>query len=196
MRFGGELARNRRVQSSDRAFRDIQGLVTASMLPILALAKLVKPLISKLPEAKSLISDALTIMGQVQFNISIRRRYLMRPFLKSKYSSICNINTPLTSFLFGDDVSKEIKKCENVQKIGRFFPQQRFQSSFNRGRGFVQGSSGGRAGPMRARGRGFYRTRPYTLPPTGPYGQFGYQHQFINQTKPGRKATATETNPN
>lgn len=57
-----------------------------------------------------MIADALTLFGQAQYNLSLRRRYMIRPQLKKKYSNLCNINTPITTSLFGDDVQKEIKK--------------------------------------------------------------------------------------
>ena len=42
-----------------------------------------------------------------------------RPHLKMKYSNLCSLNTPVTSFLFGDDVQKEIKKCDTSMSIAK-----------------------------------------------------------------------------
>lgn len=141
----GDLARQRRVQTTDRLLRDTQNLVTAGMIPILTLAKLLKPHIGKVPEIKTLIADSLTMLGQVQFNMSVRRRYLLRPFLKQKYASICNINTPITNYLFGDDVSKELKKCETSVRVGKY--------------PMIKPTS---VGPIRGRrGTGRWRARPY-----------------------------------
>ncbi|KAH3784487.1 hypothetical protein DPMN_162442 [Dreissena polymorpha] len=44
----------------------------------------------------------------------------MRPFLKQKNSGVCNINVPITSYLFGDDLSRELKKCETSIKVGKY----------------------------------------------------------------------------
>ena len=63
----GDLARHRRVQTTDRLLRDTQNLVTAGMIPILTLAKPLKPHISKAPEIKTPIAGSLTMLGQVQF---------------------------------------------------------------------------------------------------------------------------------
>lgn len=63
-------------------------------------------------EVKGMVSDLLTVLSQVQYNLSLRRRYLIRPYLKKKYSSICSISMPITIKLFGDDISKEVKTCD------------------------------------------------------------------------------------
>ena len=124
--------------------------------------------------------NALTILGQVQFNLSVRRHYMLRPYLKNHYSGLCSINTPITANLFRDDVSKEIKKCKVSVKVGKFFQPYR---SHIRGRSF----GGNRGyGPIRARGRGAYRTRPYG-------GQFGYHQQFTNNKSTSKPAAAAST---
>ena len=150
----GEL--NKRVQSADKNFRDTQLLVAAAIMPIVKLAALVKAQMSITPEIKACISDAITLMGQVQYNISLRRRYMLRPHLKKKYSSLCNLNTPISSLLFGDDVAQEIKKCETGLRL------RRDDNAFNfnaRGRGYSRGC------PTRPyRGRGLNRYQPYNNP--------------------------------
>ncbi|XP_055957952.1 uncharacterized protein LOC130013222 [Patella vulgata] len=87
-------------------------LVATGIVPIVKLAELLKNQISDNDTAKRLISDSISLISQVQYHLSLRRRYLIRPCLKKKYSNICNINTPITSYLFGDDISKEIRKCD------------------------------------------------------------------------------------
>ena len=79
------------------------------MLPLLELAKVVRPFIANVPEIKTYISEILTLMGQVQFNLSLRRRYLMKPDLKGQFQALCNMKTPISTMLYGDDIQKEIK---------------------------------------------------------------------------------------
>ena len=73
----------RKAQSYDKAFQDIQTLIATGMVPMIKLVSLLKSNLSE--EAKSNISDAITLLGHAQFNISIRRRYMIRPYLKKKY---------------------------------------------------------------------------------------------------------------
>ena len=82
-------------------------------------------------KARTLLSDSITLLGQAQFNLSLRRRYIIRPYLKKKYANLCNINTPITSFLFGDDVQKEIRKCDTSMSVTKeqynFYGPQRMR---------------------------------------------------------------------
>ena len=73
-------------------------------------------------EAQNLLSDTMVLLGQTKFNLSVRRRYMIRPFSKKRCSSLCNIATPVTNKLFGDDLNKEIKKCDTSISIARDQP--------------------------------------------------------------------------
>ena len=123
---------DKRSQTQDRSFAEIQNLVVASMIPILKVADLMMPQLTSNPEAKSLLADAITLMGQVQFNLSLRRRYMIRPTLKKKYHSLYNISMPITSNLFGNEVSKDIKACDSLVAIGK---DQSNRNMYYRGRG-------------------------------------------------------------
>ena len=110
---------NKRAQTYDKAFRDIQSLIASGITPIFELLDILKEQIQSNEKARTLISDSITLLGQAQFNLSLRRRYMIRPSLKKKYANLCNINTPISTFLFGDDVHKEIKKCDTGLSITR-----------------------------------------------------------------------------
>ena len=86
-------------QSHDRGMVDIQNLGTTGMTPIIKLAEILKPHIQGNNEARTMIADALTVMGQVHFHLSVRRRYLIRLNLKKIYFGLCNIFTPVTTKL-------------------------------------------------------------------------------------------------
>ena len=101
---------NKRAQSYDKCFSDIQNLVATGVVPIIKLFELVKPHIVGNPEAKTLFSDVITLIGQVQYNLSLRRRYMIKPHLKKKYQNLCHISMPVSSKLFGDDITKDVKK--------------------------------------------------------------------------------------
>ncbi|KAH3693043.1 hypothetical protein DPMN_193380 [Dreissena polymorpha] len=105
--------------------------------------------------------------------MSVRRRYLLRPFLIQKYSSICNINTPITSNLFGDDVSKELKKCATSVRVGKY-PMIKPTSV---------GHIRGRRGRWRARTYGRGTNSSCRQAAVTDYGQFGHKHDFKSQKK-------------
>ena len=91
----------RKCQSQDRGIAETQNLLAMAMIPIINLAETFKTQFSSNPEARTLLSDALTLVGQAQFHLSVRRRYMIRPVLKKKYHSLCNISMPTTTQLFG-----------------------------------------------------------------------------------------------
>ncbi|XP_053408795.1 uncharacterized protein LOC123564500 [Mercenaria mercenaria] len=101
---------DKKSRSYDRMLVEIQNLVATGIVPVIKLAEIMGDAMTQ--KAKEYISDAITMFGQVQYQLSLRRRYIIRPNLKRKYKNICNQSTPVTSQLFGDDISKEIKNCE------------------------------------------------------------------------------------
>lgn len=113
-------AMTKQAQVQDRSLVRIQNLVAGTMVPIIKLSELLKSQLSSNSEAKILFSDALTLMGQTQFALSIRRRYCIRPVLKKKYAPLCKISQPITDKLFGDEVSKEIKACDSMTALGKY----------------------------------------------------------------------------
>jgi hypothetical protein len=103
---------DKRTRSYDHLFVEIQNLLATGMVPVIKLVTILKDVISKNDKAKELISECLTLFGQAQYQLSLRRRYLIRPSIKKKYRNLCNQSTPVTSQLFGDDIAKEIKNCD------------------------------------------------------------------------------------
>ena len=141
----------KKAQTYDRFLRDIQSLLATRIIPIIKLAEILKGQIKNNKEAKQMISDAVTLIGQAQFNLSLRRRYMIRPQLKKKYSNLCGVNTPITSFLFGDDIQKEIKKCDTSMSIAKDQYGNQFNSQYGPSHRISRGRSRGRGGS----GRGF-----------------------------------------
>ena len=60
---------------------------------------------------------ALALLGQSNKQINALRKDLLRPELKSEYKHLCNVSTPVSVLLFGDDVSKTAKEIEECAKI-------------------------------------------------------------------------------
>ncbi|WAQ99028.1 POL-like protein [Mya arenaria] len=132
MNIGGHL--------NDKLMVDIQNLVADGIGLVLKLVNLLKDQ-SLGTEAKGVLSDTLTILGQTQYNLSMRRRYMIRPALKKKYAGLCNLSTEVTKKLFGDHIDKEIKSCETLSSIGKdSYPQR---GTFARGCGRFQQRRGG-----------------------------------------------------
>lgn len=185
-------------QSYDKSFAEIQNLVATGVVPIIELFKLVKPHVIDNQEAKTLFSDVITLLGQVQFQLSIKRRYMIRPNLKKKYQALCNIATPISTQLFGDDLAKSIKNCETTVNVGK----ENYGGSYGNGyRPFRSRVFFGRGAPSRG-ARYSYRYQPYPQNMSfgyggvyrGDYGMYnrGYPRQrFTRVRKQTQSATVT-----
>ncbi|WAR05309.1 hypothetical protein MAR_020678 [Mya arenaria] len=142
---------------NDKLMVDIQNLVAAGIGSVLKLVNLLKDQ-SLGTEAKGVLSDTLTILGQTQYNLSMRRKYMIRPALKKKYAGLCNLSTEVTKKLFGDHIDKEIKSCETLSSIGKdSYPQR---GTFARGRGRFQQRCGGYGSYYQPRYQPYEQYRP------------------------------------
>ena len=140
------------------------------MTPIFKLAEILKSHIQGNNEARTMIADALNVIGQVQFYLSVRP-YLIRPNLKKMYFGLCNIFTPVTTKVFEDDLSIDIKNCDSVSYLGR--DQYGYIGPRGRGNRFPH-----------CRGYYAYGNRANQLLGSTSYGGYGYggygttQHRF------------------
>lgn len=182
---------DKRTRTYDRLFQDIQSLLSSGIVPILKLVQVLKQSLMTNEEAKELISDSLTLLGQAQFNLSVRRRYLLKPNLDQKYKNLCSINMPVTTQLFGDDIAKEVKNCETSLNLGKMRPQQSFQPNF-----FPRGGFRGRFPRNFNRGRGNVRYMPYGQAPA--FNPRGFRGPMRGGPRGGRgfKPSATVSAPN
>ncbi|XP_053402373.1 uncharacterized protein LOC123549154 [Mercenaria mercenaria] len=177
---------DKKAHGQDKILVDIQNLAAIGFAPIIRLAEVFKGQISCNSEVKSLLSDALTVLGQIQYNLSVQRRYMIRPALKRKYAALCHMSMPITTKLFGDDISKEVKNCESFAYLCR---------DSVRGTGFVRSSNRSRF-PRRSYGGSYgYQAHPSRYQP---YPQRGQQYRpYSARSRPARKApVATVTAPN
>ncbi|MCG8046246.1 MAG: DUF5320 domain-containing protein [Candidatus Thiodiazotropha taylori] len=190
----------RKAQTYDKAFQDIQTLIATGMVPIIKLVNVLKSHMTE--EAKSMISDSITLLGQAQYNISLRRRYMIRPHLKKKYAALCNIATPISSMLFGDDLNKEIKKCDTSISVAK-----EHYGQFGNYRGHYRGRARGRGVPYRGygsanqgygnqyAGRGYNRFHPYYRHQPN-FRQVQAYTQIQGPKKGTKSATATSQGDN
>jgi len=179
----------------DRSASDIQTLLATAMVPVMKFAQILKPQIQANEEAKALVTDTLTLMGQVQYNLSLKRRYAIRPNLKKKYSNICHVSTPITSKLFGDDVAKEIKACDSTSFLGKDQYTSHYKPSSYRGRGGNSYKSNYRRGQQQGyNAYGNYGYQNFQGQRYQPYSR-GQARGSYNpyKSKAARKPTATST---
>lgn len=117
----------RRVQGSAIKRRDfrlmnIQRAITKSPFGLCKVAYgLLKP--DKAVDREALIhayTDAIFLLGHANTSVSFHRRDLLKLVLKND-SFICDSNVNVTSYLYGDDLSKTLKEVTQTSNVGRNF---------------------------------------------------------------------------
>ena len=94
-----------------------------------------------------------------------KRKDLIRPDLNKQYASLCNPSTAVSTFLFGDDLNKEVEELTKSHKVSsKVTPRKRMEpykvpaARGVRGRGRFNQN----AGRGRASSNPFFRFRPGT----------------------------------
>ena len=60
--------------------------------------------------------------------LNLKRRDLIRPDLNKQYAPLCNPSTAVSTFLFGDDLNKEVKELTKSQKLSnKVNPKRRME---------------------------------------------------------------------
>ena len=52
----------------------------------------------------------LTLIAHSVYELNLSRRELIRPDLNEQYKQLCSSQTPISKFLFGDDLPKAVKE--------------------------------------------------------------------------------------
>ena len=77
--------------------------------------------------------DSLSFIGNASFQVSLKRRELLKPDLSKSFPSLCSSSTPLSRFLFGDELSKSVENVTRANMImAKVMPKKGKTSSDNR----------------------------------------------------------------
>ena len=90
-----------------------------------------------LNEVLTLQVDALALLGHTNYELSLRRREMMKPILNKDYASLCSSQTSVTSMLFGDELQSQLNAIRASNRISQTATQSghsssHHKSSFNR----------------------------------------------------------------
>jgi hypothetical protein len=88
--------------------------------------------------------EAMGLLGHANVHVNWRRREIMRPEIDRDYGNLCSPNIAFSEWLFGDNVSNELKDIQAVNRVktrirGRGRGRGNFQFRCGRGRGFGRG---------------------------------------------------------
>lgn len=60
--------------------------------------------------------DALACLTAADFELTLLRKELIKPDINQRFHHLCKSTTPVTEFLFGDDLGKQVKELDDAQK--------------------------------------------------------------------------------
>ena len=66
-----------------------------------------------------MVADITAIVGKVLYNLSLKRRELVKSSLKPEVRSLCSANNEPTELLFEDDLTKHVKDLTMTNKLKR-----------------------------------------------------------------------------
>ena len=122
---------------------------------------IVKGKMDEKPKIISSLTDSLALLGHATYELSLRRRDIMRPSINKKLRrALCNQQIPVTDFLFGYDVQSSLKTIKECNKIA---------SSVTQGHDYKQSYTGtGHQRPRNSKPFLGYRYNSFRKKPIGP----------------------------
>ena len=70
---------------------------------------------------------AVVLLMSANRELNFKRRDLLRSDLNKQYRALCNPSTPMLTFLFGDDLNKEVEELTKSNKLsGKGHHKHRF----------------------------------------------------------------------
>ena len=101
----------RETRNNDSAFQKAQSLLLSGLYAVLHTCN------SSSGQQKNVLTHAAVLLLSSNSELSLKRRDLIRPDLNKQYASLCNSSTPVSSFLFGDELNKEVEELTRSHKL-------------------------------------------------------------------------------
>jgi hypothetical protein len=140
----------RKARGSDLKLQNSQTLVCKAFYPLLHLMDLLMSKTTNKVETKStdvrnalmLANDTFKIMQMAFSDLSQRRRDFLKPEMAKEFKTLCSVDNPVTSKLFGDDLDKQIKEITDARRVSkkvvqnygdrnrRYSPYDRYKSTY------------------------------------------------------------------
>jgi len=105
-------------QRTTTAFQKAQSLLLLGLYAVLDTCN------SSSGEQKNVLTHAAVLLLSSDRELVLKRRDLIRPNLNKQYASLCNPSTPVSSFLFGDELNKEVEELTKSQAQQQSDPQE------------------------------------------------------------------------
>ena len=133
---------NSRFKKNDGVLQKTQLLLTKGMIPLVQLMDklLKKDDANHESEIFDLATDSLQLLAYTHRDISNVRRKFLKPAVAQKYKRLCSAHVPLSSYLLGDDLDKQLKSINERKRIGVQMTHEQSRKRFHE-RSFQQPST-------------------------------------------------------
>ena len=173
----------RKTKAVDLAFQKVQEPLVQGLSALTILAdQLLKDIQNNTTTDTAVVlqklMDDIALEGSANWNITMKRRELIKPDLSPPYTRLCKEDIKPSTKLFGDDLSKHVREMADARKAG-----QQMQKG---------------VAPAKIMKQKGYRSRPYDRPQTSysqtwqPGNKRTYKRPFLEHS---RASSQTATNP-
>jgi len=173
-------------RDNDSAFQKAQSLLLSGLYAVLQLCN------SANGDQRNVLTHMAVLLLSANRELNLKRRDLILPDLNKQYAPLCNPSTAVSTFLFGNDLNKEVEELAKSQKLSNKVTPKRRMARYKvpasrgvRGPGrFNQSACRGRASSNYFLGQGCGHAWPQQIPRTSATG---------NQDPVGSPADVSQT---
>ena len=116
-----------RLKNTDSTFQKIQQLSLSSLYAVLQVCN---NLSSKqnIEDSVRMLTHSIVLSLAANRELNLKRRDLLRSDLNKHYAALCDPSTPVSKYLFGDDLNKEMEDLSKASKLTKkITPSPRMQ---------------------------------------------------------------------
>ena len=81
------------------------------------------------PALMKQLSDGIALSACVNYELNMRRREAIKPDLNQEYKHLCSSTVPVTEFLFGSDLSQQLKDMAQANRVANKLSSSRKYSN-------------------------------------------------------------------
>ena len=110
-------------KARELGLQSLQNLFVKSLFPMIKLANVVVQAKASgsdsIPVADiyACAIDAVTLLGNSMYEFSMKRRELLKPEIAAGFKSLCRDNQGVTTWLFGDELSQNIRNIAQIKRM-------------------------------------------------------------------------------
>ena len=110
------------VKSEDLRRQKVQTSLVKGITGVVLRTNKVLGCLDSIPEGRDLIqslSDSITMLANANKEINMRHKEMIKPDLHDDYKHLCLSSIEPTSFLFGNELPKQVKDLTEVNRVGK-----------------------------------------------------------------------------